>query len=145
MIIDWCSFFWHVRPHCDDGLGRWPTLSCLWVLWIFFVFHCWLFDDITTVFQLYLGGDMMYKIRRRKLKSTLLPTPRTIILSHHVGMICELLAFGNIYELFSKTSSPNLALALRRRFLWISTNRVLEKSCSNGLRHSYMLCQWQGS
>ena len=46
-----------------------------------------------TVFQLYLGYDIMYERRRRKPVPTLLQTQGFFNLPHHVGMIYEELAF----------------------------------------------------
>ena len=45
-----------------------------------------LFYTITTVFQLYHGGDMMYEMRRGKHEPTLLPTQRISNLLHHLDM-----------------------------------------------------------
>ena len=45
-----------------------------------------LFYTIAAVFQLYLGGEMIYEMRRRKPKPTLLPSQVIFILSHHIGM-----------------------------------------------------------
>ena len=46
-----------------------------------------LFYAISTIFQLYLVSDMMYEMRRRKPKPTLLPTQEIFNLHHHIGMI----------------------------------------------------------
>ena len=46
-----------------------------------------LFCAIATVFQLYHGGDMMYEIRRRKPKPTLLSTQEIFTLPCHIGMV----------------------------------------------------------
>ena len=40
---------------------------------------------MATVFQLYLGGDMMYEMRS-KPESTLLPTQLILNIPHHIGM-----------------------------------------------------------
>ena len=45
------------------------------------------FYAIAIVFQLYHGGDMMYEMRRRKPKPTLLPTQVIFNLPHHIGMV----------------------------------------------------------
>ena len=42
---------------------------------------------LATVYQLYLGSDMMYEIRRRKPEPILLPTPGILNLPHHKGMV----------------------------------------------------------
>ena len=52
-----------------------------------------LFYAIVTVFQLYHGSDMMYKMRR-KPEPTHLETQGIFNLPHHVGMEREQLAFG---------------------------------------------------
>ena len=54
-----------------------------------------LFYAIAAVFQLYHGGDMIYKMRRRKPGPTLLPTQGIFNLPHHVGMVWEQLAFDD--------------------------------------------------
>ena len=46
-----------------------------------------LFYAISTVFQIYHGGDMMYEMRRRKPKPALLPTQLFVNLPHHIGMV----------------------------------------------------------
>ena len=56
---------------------------------------CLLFYAIATVFQVYHGRDMIYEIRKRKPASTLLLTQGSFNLSHHVGMVCEELAFDD--------------------------------------------------
>ena len=45
-----------------------------------------LFYAIARVFQLYLGGDMMYEMRRKKPKLALLSTQVIFNLLHHIGM-----------------------------------------------------------
>ena len=60
-----------------------------------FVFALFLFFAIATIFQLYLGSDMMYDMGRRKPKSTLLPTQRNFNLPHHIGIVREELAFDD--------------------------------------------------
>ena len=42
---------------------------------------------IAMVFQLYHGGVMMYEMRRRKRKPTLLPAHGVFNLPHHIGMV----------------------------------------------------------
>ena len=51
------------------------------------LFALLLFYTIATVLQLYLGGNMMYDMRRIKPKPTLLPTQRVFHLPHHIGMV----------------------------------------------------------
>ena len=46
-------------------------------------------------FQLYLGGDMMYEMSRRKPEPTHLPTQAIFNLEHNIGMIWENLAFDD--------------------------------------------------
>ena len=50
---------------------------------------------ITTVFQLYHGGNMIYETRRRKPEPTLLPTQWIFNLRHHLSMVQEELAFDD--------------------------------------------------
>ena len=45
-----------------------------------------LFCTIAKVFQIYLGSDMMYEMKRRKPEPTLLPIQGTFNLPHHIGM-----------------------------------------------------------
>ena len=42
---------------------------------------------IATIFQLYIGSDMMYKMRRRKPEPTPLATQGHFNLPHHVDMV----------------------------------------------------------
>ena len=42
---------------------------------------------IVTVFQLYHGGDMMYEMRKKKPKPTLLLTRRIFNLPHYICMV----------------------------------------------------------
>ena len=51
-----------------------------------------LFYAIETVFQLYLGSDILYEMRR-KSKPTLLLTQGIFKLPHHLGMVLEQLAY----------------------------------------------------
>ena len=60
-----------------------------------YCFALLLFDAIATVLQLYLGGDMMYKIRRGKPEPTLLSMQEVFSFPHRIGMVCEELAFGD--------------------------------------------------
>ena len=48
---------------------------------------------VAMVFQLYDGGYMMYEMRRPV--PTLLPTQGIFNLPHHIGMVCEELAFDD--------------------------------------------------
>ena len=50
---------------------------------------------IATVFQLYLGRDMMYEMRRRKPERTFLLTQGIFNLPHHIAMVGEELAFDD--------------------------------------------------
>ena len=55
-----------------------------------------LFYTIATVFQLYPGSDMMYKMRRRKPGPTLLLTQVIFNLPQYdIGMVWEELAFDD--------------------------------------------------
>ena len=40
-----------------------------------------------TLFQLFLGSDAMYEVRRRKHELTLLPTQGIFNLPHNIGMV----------------------------------------------------------
>ena len=51
-----------------------------------------LFYAIVAVFQLYNGSDMMYEMRRRKLKPILLLTQGIFNLPHHMDIVWEELA-----------------------------------------------------
>ena len=51
------------------------------------------FYTTATLFQLYPGGDMLYKMKRRKPEPTLLSTEGIFNLPQHIGMVCEELAF----------------------------------------------------
>ena len=50
---------------------------------------------IAMLFQLYHGGDMMYKMRRIKPEPTLLLHEGIINLPHHIGMVLEELTFDD--------------------------------------------------
>ena len=52
-----------------------------------------LFYTIATAFQLYIGSYMMYEMKVRKPKLTLLPTQGIYNLPHYVVMVREELAF----------------------------------------------------
>ena len=52
-----------------------------------------LFYAIATVFQLYLGIDVMYKMSRRNPKPPLLLTRGIFNLPHHTYMVLEEMAF----------------------------------------------------
>ena len=54
--------------------------------WIAVWFVLLLFYAIATVFHLYLVGDMMHEMRRRKPGPTLSLTHRTFNLPHYIGM-----------------------------------------------------------
>ena len=55
-----------------------------------------LFYAIEKVFQLYLGSDVMFEMRRRKPKPTLLQTQRGLCnLPNHIGMVWEELTFDD--------------------------------------------------
>ena len=68
-------------------------------------FVCLLFYAISTVFQLYHGGDMMcdYEMRRRKPKHTLLPIQGIFNLPHHIVMAWEELAFDDVVSYAQST------------------------------------------
>ena len=59
-----------------SSLGRFGTV-CLFVVVI----------RQATVFQLYHGGDMMYKMRRTKPERTLLQTQGIFNLPHQIGIV----------------------------------------------------------
>ena len=46
-----------------------------------------LFCAIATVFQFYLGGDMMYEMRRGKPNPILLLTQGIVNVPHYIGMV----------------------------------------------------------
>ena len=69
---------------------QYVTLSLIFVCLL-------LFYAIAIVFQIYHGSDIMNETRRRKPKSTLLPTQWTFNLPHHIGMVSEELAFDDIW------------------------------------------------
>ena len=50
---------------------------------------------IATLFQLYYGSDMIYEMRRRQPKPTLLPTQGIFNIPHHIDMASEELAFND--------------------------------------------------
>ena len=52
------------------------------------------FYVIAKVFQLYLGGDVMYEMRRMP-EPALLQTQGIFNLPHHIGMVGEELAFDD--------------------------------------------------
>ena len=54
-----------------------------------------LFYGIATVFRLYLGGDIMYEMRKRKPEPTLLLTQGISNLPHFIGMVQKELAFDD--------------------------------------------------
>ena len=59
---------------------------CVYSIYIY-VFVCLftlLFYAVATVFQFYLGNDMMYEMRRRKPKPTLLQTQGIFNLAGHI-------------------------------------------------------------
>ena len=56
---------------------------------------------IATVFQLYHGSDMMYEMRMKNPKPTLLPTQRIFNLQHHIDMTWEELAFDDAVSIHS--------------------------------------------
>ena len=51
-----------------------------------------LFYTTATAFQLYIGSDMMYEMRRRKPEPTVLLTQRIHNIPHHIGMVYQELA-----------------------------------------------------
>ena len=55
----------------------------------------YLLHTIATLCQLRHSGDMMYEIRRRKSKATLLQTQGIYKFPRHIEMVCEELAFGD--------------------------------------------------
>ena len=52
------------------------------------------------VFSLYQGDNMMYEMRWRKPKPTLLPMQAIFNLPHHIGMVWKELAFEESISLF---------------------------------------------
>ena len=67
-LQQWCNhYFFEAALH---GCGTGPVS---------------LFYVITTVFQLYQGGDMMYEMRRRKSETTLLPIQGIFNLPHRIA------------------------------------------------------------
>ena len=48
---------------------------------------CLLFYGIATVFQLYYGGNLMYKMRGRKTEPTILLSQGIVNLPHNMGMV----------------------------------------------------------
>ena len=54
-----------------------------------------MFYAITTIFQLNLGGDMMYEMSRRKPEPTFLAIQGIFNLLHHLSMIWEELGFSD--------------------------------------------------
>ena len=71
--------------------------------------NCLLFYTISAVFQLYHDGDMIYSMRRRNPKPTLLPTQRIFKLPHHVGMVWAELAFDDVVKLYTVEMDCNTA------------------------------------
>ena len=53
----------------------------------FFCLVLLLFYAIATVFQLYLGSDMIHEMRKRKPQPILLPTQRIFNIPHDIGMV----------------------------------------------------------
>ena len=53
------------------------------------------FYATVTIFQLYLGGDMMYEMQGRKSEPTLLLTQGIVKLPHHINTVRVELAFGD--------------------------------------------------
>ena len=51
------------------------------------IFVVVLFYALATVFQLYLGSDMMYEMRRRKAEPTYLPSQGILNLILHIGKV----------------------------------------------------------
>ena len=73
VLVDWVFVGgWVVYDVC-----AWVYVSFLYLLLIY---------TIAIVFELCLGGDMMYEIRR-KTKLTLLLTQRFFNLPHHIGVL----------------------------------------------------------
>ena len=64
-------------PYTNRHSGASVCLFALFVL----VLH------YTNIFQLYNGGDMMYEMRRRTPKATLLPTQGIFSLPHDIGIV----------------------------------------------------------
>ena len=62
--------------------GRLPELQVIFLPFVVVL-------AIARVFQLYLGGNTMYEMRRRKpdAEPTLLPTQRIFNLPHHICMV----------------------------------------------------------
>ena len=50
---------------------------------------------MATVFQLYVGGDVIYEMHRRKPEPTLFLTQGIFNLPHHIGIVLEELAFDD--------------------------------------------------
>ena len=68
----------------DRGRYRHPQEVCLLLFYV-----------IATVFQLYLGSDMIDEMTRRTPEPTLLPTKVIFNLLHHIGMVSEELVFDD--------------------------------------------------
>ena len=50
---------------------------------------------MATVFQLYLGSDMMYEMMSRKPEPSFLQTPEIFNLPDHIGQVWEKLAYDD--------------------------------------------------
>ena len=88
-----------------------------------------LFDVLATIFQLYIVGDMMYEIRKRKLEPSLLQTRVIFNLSNHIGMVwlwwrCKLYAQGGKW---TAAQLNVMAVARIRTPVTRVTNSVLKK------------------
>ena len=58
-------------------------------------FWLMLFHATGTVFQCYIGDDMVYELRKRKPESSILSIQGIFNLLHHIGTVWEKLAFDD--------------------------------------------------
>ena len=85
------------------------------------MFVCLLFYTIATVFQLYLGNEMIYEMRKEKGPSLhFLPTHGIFNLPHHIGMQCDELDFDDAVSYTQKWIAAWLHVMAMTGFILLS-------------------------
>ena len=113
-----CGFFTTLTRAPVAIILTLPMPTCLCVSSSVRSVICLFYAIATAFLSQNLGADMMYEVRRRKPKSTLLATQGIFNLPHHVGTVLEELAFDDAVSYTQQ---------------------------GNKLQHSYILWQWQDS